>query len=153
MTKPPLTKQKRKWVAKRKVTLRGTGLNYNASQQAKYKDALNKLVKQMAEEANKQIQRLFNGEIADDYFDQQKEAAVMDASIASKAKKFMNALTAKKFSFSGDQDHGLTQCIIQHNFSLDPSCCSLLQQGDCDYICDSGILIPGGTNCGCKCSS
>lgn len=95
MTKLRLTKNKQKWTANRNVTLRGTGLNYNASQQAKYKDALNRLIKQMAAEVNKQLERLFNGEVADDYFDEQEEAAAMDASIASKAKKLMNALTAK----------------------------------------------------------
>lgn len=95
MANPPLTKQKRKWAANRNVTLRGLGLSYNASQQAKYQKALTSLVKQMAQEVNRQLERLFKGEIADDYFDQQKEAAAMDASLASHAKKLMNALTSK----------------------------------------------------------
>lgn len=95
MAKPPLTKQKSKWAQNRDVTLRGTQLNYNASQQAKYVRALNALVKQMTAETRKQVTKLFNGEIADDFFEQQEQAAAMDASIASKARVLMNKLTDK----------------------------------------------------------
>lgn len=95
MIKPPLTKSKRKWAANRNVTLRGLGLNYNISQQIKYKKAILKLVRQMTDETHKQVKRLFNGEIADKYFEKQKEISAMDASIASNAKKLMNFLTAK----------------------------------------------------------
>lgn len=93
--KPLLTEAKRKWAANRDVTLRGTQLNYNASQQAKYKAKLNALVKQMTTETKTQLKRLFNGEIADDYFEQQAQAAAMDASITSKARILMNKLTDK----------------------------------------------------------
>lgn len=95
MNKPPLTKKKTKWVANRKVTLRGQQLNYNAAQQQKYSHALHKLVLQMTQEAKRQITKLFNGEIADEYFDKQEQASVMDASITSKARILMNALTDK----------------------------------------------------------
>lgn len=90
-----LTKQKSKWAENRSTTLRGTPLAYNAAQQLRYQQALGKLVRQMTSETKNQILKLFNGELADDYFDQQEEAAAMDASIASKAKKLMNKLTRK----------------------------------------------------------
>lgn len=47
----------------------------------------------MTEATKKQVSRLFHGEIADDYFEQQEAASAMDASLASKARKLMNALT------------------------------------------------------------
>ena len=73
----------------------GKGLNYNASQQAKYNAALQKLVDQMAADVRKQVSRLFRGETADEYFDEQEELAAMDASIASQARVLMNKLIRK----------------------------------------------------------
>lgn len=96
-TKPPLTRRKSKWAENRDVTLRGTQLNYNAAAQARYVSALNKLVQKMTDETKKQITRLFRGEIADDYFEQQETAAAMDASLSSQSRILMNALT-KKFT-------------------------------------------------------
>jgi SPP1 gp7 family putative phage head morphogenesis protein len=95
MTKPPLTKAKKKWAENRNVTLQGKPLNYNASQQAKYKSALEKLVRQMTDETKRQIIKLFEGDTAEEYFEQQEQAEAMDASIASKARKLMNKLTSK----------------------------------------------------------
>lgn len=109
MLKPPLTQEKKKWAANRNTTLRGVRLSYNASQQAKYQRALRKLVQRMVDETKKQIIKLFNGELADDYFDQQEEVASMDDkniipviasatisnSIAKKSNKLVSALTAK----------------------------------------------------------
>lgn len=92
---PPLTKKKQKWAKGRDVTLRGTPLNYNASRQLKYKRAIERLVKEMTDITTREVKRLFNGETAEEFFDQQ-EVAAMDASIASKAKKLMNSL-AKRF--------------------------------------------------------
>ncbi len=92
---PPLTKTKKAWAANRDVTLRGIPLNYNASLQAKYSSALEKLVRQMTEEVHKQLIRFFNGEIADDFFEQQEQAAAMDASVSSQARILMNSLTAR----------------------------------------------------------
>lgn len=95
MPKLPLSEEKFRWAKNRKVALRGSKLNYNASQQEKYVRALRLLVKQMTYETKSQVTRLFRGEIADDYFEQQQEAASMDASITSRARKLMNALMSK----------------------------------------------------------
>jgi len=102
--KLPLTKAKSNWVKNRNVTLRGITLSYNAGVQNKYRKALYDLVQQMADETKKQVAKLFNGELANDFFEQQEQAASldtkskttsMDASIASAAKKLMNKLTDK----------------------------------------------------------
>jgi SPP1 gp7 family putative phage head morphogenesis protein len=94
---PKLTKRKQKWAKNRDVTLRGTRLAYNASQQAKYKEALRKLVQYMTDVTQYRVKKLFGGKIADTYFEKQEEAAAMDSSITSRAKQLMNELT-KKFS-------------------------------------------------------
>lgn len=95
MANPPLTKKKKRWSANRDVTLKGTRLSYNAAQQARYEQALRQLVRKMADETKKQVTRLFRGEIADDFFKHQEEISAMDASLASKARILMNALTSK----------------------------------------------------------
>ena len=97
MVKPPLTKQKARWAKNRNVALNGTGLNYNAAVQQKYVSALRKLVKQMTDDTKKQITRLFRGEIADEYFNEQESltATAMDASLSSQARILTNALMRK----------------------------------------------------------
>jgi SPP1 gp7 family putative phage head morphogenesis protein len=94
MSNPPVTKQKQKWAKGRNVTFRGTQLNYNAAQQAKYQKAILTLVRQMSKETKDQIAELFKSETSKEYIAQQKQAAT-DANITSKAKKVMNALMAK----------------------------------------------------------
>src|SRR6185437_13906763 len=77
---PPLTDKKRKWAESREdVILRGERLNYNASQQAKYRKALLTLVRQMTSETKARVIDLFETATADDFFEQQREAAAMDA--------------------------------------------------------------------------
>ena len=68
-----LSEKKNNWVKNRKVTLRGKPLNYNASQQAKYKKALLVLVNEMINETNKQVKKLFESGTADDFIEQQEE--------------------------------------------------------------------------------
>lgn len=73
----------------------GIGLRYNASQQAKYNTAIQDLVDAMTKSVKWQLKRLFNGEIADDYFEQQEKAVAMDANIASQARILMSKLSEK----------------------------------------------------------
>lgn len=130
----PLTKRKTKWAQSRSnVALRGTRLQYNASQQVKYTTALNKLVMQMTEEVKKQVTRLFNGEIADDFFEQQEQIAAMDdrirhkdikgsrkdknnvtmdASISSQARVLMNALTRKFTQLFNSKSKPLAESMV-----------------------------------------
>lgn len=88
MKKPPLTKNKAKWAENRDVALRGTVLRYNAAQQEKYKRALTRLTRQMADEVKKEVIKLFKSQTAKKYFAQ-------DDSIASQARILMNALLDK----------------------------------------------------------
>jgi SPP1 gp7 family putative phage head morphogenesis protein len=93
--KPPLTDKKRQWLGKRKTVLRGTKLSYNASKQDKYRHDLRKLVIKMTKQTKNEIIKLFNSSTADDYFEEQKQASAMDASIASQARILLNALLKK----------------------------------------------------------
>lgn len=93
----PLTKKKSKWVENRNVILRGEQLNYNASLQKKYALELKKMTKKMIDETKKQLKKLFSGEIADDFFENQEEESkiAMDASISSQARILTNYLLNK----------------------------------------------------------
>ena len=95
---PPLTVKKKEWVKNRSVVLRGEQLNYNASQQQKYVRSLRSMIKLMTEETKKELSKLFEGQIADQYFEnQKKEEAIitMDASLASQANIILNYLSSK----------------------------------------------------------
>lgn len=118
MANPPLTKQKTKWVKNRKVVLRGNQLNYNAGIQISYHKTMQILISQMTYETKNKITKLFNGELADDYFDQQKEAAVMDASIANKAKILMNKLTVKFQQLFNDKAKVISQRMVNNVSSI-----------------------------------
>lgn len=87
-----LTKKRQKWVRNRDAVLKGEQLNYNAAIQQRYVRSLERLVKQMANETNRQIKKFFNGEVSQEFFDEQ-EALMMDASISSQARILMNYLT------------------------------------------------------------
>ncbi len=93
----PLTKKKSKWVENRNVILRGQQLNYNVSLQKKYILELKKMIKKMVDETDKELKKLFNGEIADDFFDNQEDVSkvAMDASISSQARILTNYLMNK----------------------------------------------------------
>jgi SPP1 gp7 family putative phage head morphogenesis protein len=76
--------------AVKKPIVKGTRLNINVSMQARYRNALHELTHRMVDETRKQILRLFNGKIGEEFFAE-------DASIASQATRLINALT-KRFS-------------------------------------------------------
>jgi SPP1 gp7 family putative phage head morphogenesis protein len=89
-----LTNKKSSWVGKRNVAIKGTRLNYNVSDQLKYKRELMKLTRLMISESQKKILDLFRSDNSKQFFKQQKKAA-MDASITSKSKKLLNELMSK----------------------------------------------------------
>lgn len=93
----PLTNRKRRWANNRDVTLRGTRLNYNAGEQEKYIRHLERLVREMTNEVNREVTRLFKQDTAKAYFKEQKEAEsiAQDASISSQARILMNAMSRK----------------------------------------------------------
>lgn len=93
--------------------MKGKRLNYNASQQAKYQAAILSLVRQMTKETRESVLKLFDGNAADDFFEQQKKAAAMDAAgISSKAKKLMNELQAKFTQLFGSKSKKLADNML-----------------------------------------
>lgn len=93
---PPISEKKKQWLGDRtNIALRGSKLNYNAGDQTQYVKELTALVRQMTEQVQREIVRFFKGETAEEFYDQQKEAAAMDASVASQAKILTDKLTAK----------------------------------------------------------
>lgn len=89
-----LTEKKSDWVGKRTVAIKGTRLNYNVSDQLKYKRELLKLTREMTSETQRRILNLFRTENSKDFFKQQREAT-MDESVTSKSKKLLNKLMKK----------------------------------------------------------
>ena len=112
LSKKLLTDKKLEWAKNRDTNVLGKPLLYNASQQAKYQKSIQNLVKQMTKETMEQTQKLFHGEIADDYFEQQAQAAALDASITNAAKKLMNKLTAKFQQLFNSKAEGLAITMV-----------------------------------------
>lgn len=90
-----LTNKKEKWVGKREVALKGTRLNYNVSDQMKYRRELLSLTRKMTDETKKEILKLFKTKNTKQFFKQQREVEAMDESVASKSKKVLNKLMKK----------------------------------------------------------
>lgn len=87
-TRPPLTKTRQTWAAQRGgATFRGTPLNYNVSVEARYREALTRLVLAMQRETLATMRKLET--IAGD------ATVAMDVSLASQARILTNALRAK----------------------------------------------------------
>lgn len=98
MSDLPLSEKKEKWVTNRKdAVIKGTRLNYNAGVQSKYIKQLTALVRQMTAQVKRDVIKFFKSSVSETFFDEQKEAAAMDASIASQAKVLTDKLN-KKFN-------------------------------------------------------
>lgn len=98
MAELPLSEKREKWVNNRsEAVIKGTRLNYNASLQDRYVKQLTALVKQVAAQVKREVVKFLKTGTATEFFDDQEEAAAMDASIASQAKVLTDKLM-KKFS-------------------------------------------------------
>jgi SPP1 gp7 family putative phage head morphogenesis protein len=86
MTKPLLTKKRHAWATQRKAIMKGGILHNNAALGDRYARSIKKLVKQMTDKTNREIEKLFKTDSANKHFGQ-------DASIASGARILMNSLT------------------------------------------------------------
>jgi len=95
MNKIKLAPKKEQWLGKRNIALKGTRLNYNASLQIRYKNKLLNLTRSMLNETSRRIIALFKSPSSKYFFKNQKEATAMDSSIASRATRLMQSLTAK----------------------------------------------------------
>ena len=98
--KVKLTKKKADWVGNRNTTLRSSALKVNDISANRLAESSIKLVDKMHKDISKQIMDLFNTESAKESVPKKPkgitvENVAMDASIASKANKLMNALTKK----------------------------------------------------------
>lgn len=85
-----LTKKRQAWAEPRQATLKGSRLTpYSGAASAKYDAALQRLVKAMRKEYNREVRNLFKTH-ADE-----ESALAMDASLASQARILFNALGKK----------------------------------------------------------
>lgn len=104
---PLLTKKKKKWVGKRKPeVLRGTPLNPNISDALRYKKRLDRLIKAMVDDTEKQLKSLFKSETGTEYFAQ-------DASISSQARILTNALIKKYEQMFTDAAKPLAEQVVE----------------------------------------
>lgn len=89
-----LTVRKQKWAAARPNVdiIRGTPLNPNAAVMTRYQSRLEKLVRQMTDDCEKQLKALFSTTHAEAHME---AIATGDASISSQARMLTNALTKK----------------------------------------------------------
>ena len=111
--KPPLTEQRKRWVASHKTVLRGKRLAYNASQQAKYNHNIQKLVKKMTTEVRVKLISFFKSQLGIDFFKKQQQMAAMDVSIASQARILMNELTSKFTQLFSKKSPTLAEKMIE----------------------------------------
>ena len=109
----PLTEKRANWAKNRDTVLKGSKLAYNAAQQERYVAALELLVRQMAKETKKQLMRLFNGEISDDFFKSQEKLTAMDASLASQARILLNSLSRTFEEFFNLKASSLAKTMVE----------------------------------------
>lgn len=85
-----LTKKRQAWAEPRQATLKGSRLTpYSGAASAKYDAALQRLVKAMRKEYNREVRKLFTEHA------NEESALAMDASLASQARILFNALGKK----------------------------------------------------------
>jgi SPP1 gp7 family putative phage head morphogenesis protein len=104
--KPPLSKDKMKWVKNRNVFLRGEKLNYNVSVEKRYKKELQEIIKKMTNESKLKILNLFRSKIGKEYF-------ANDDSISSSARILMNELESKYNKFFSITSKSLAERMLE----------------------------------------
>lgn len=108
MKKKLLTKKRKAWASSRGgATFRGLPLNYNASAQAKYVAALEKLAREMTRITRREVEGLFksHGHSVD-------SAYAMDASLASQARILCNALMNRFQKLFNDKAWPLAERMV-----------------------------------------
>lgn len=116
MKKKLLTKKRSAWANSRGgATFKGTPLNYNASAQAKYAAALEKLAMEMTKITRREVESLFkrHGPAMD--------GVAMDASLASQARILSNALMARFQKMFGDKSWFLAEKMVNQQDSVSKS--------------------------------
>lgn len=98
-----LTKRKQAWIERRKPkAIYGGVISPSAAVEERYYRELVRKIDQMTQETEKQIIRMFNGDVAEEYF-------AMDASVTSQATKLTNALFKKFSQLFGAQSKRLAE--------------------------------------------
>lgn len=110
--KPKLSRDRAKWARNREVYLQGLPLQHSAALRSYYEKKLRSLVMKMATETQNEVMKLFTSETANNYFDDQKELATMDASISSSAKKLLNKLYAKFYSLFSSKSSAFALSMV-----------------------------------------
>lgn len=101
-----LSDKKARWVKNRKVILRGSRLNYNASLETWYRRQLKKLTSQMTMEVKQALLKLFKKLPV-------KPLGTTDESISSQARILMNKLTEKFESLFALESKTLADTMMQ----------------------------------------
>lgn len=107
MKKKLLTKKRKAWASSRGgATFKGLPLNYNASSQAKYVAALEKLAREMTKITRREVEGLFktHGTVMD--------GVAMDASLASQARILCNALMNRFQKLFNDKAWPLAERMV-----------------------------------------
>lgn len=107
MKKKLLTKKRKAWASSRGgATFKGLPLNYNASSQAKYVAALEKLAREMTKITRREVEGLFkaHGSVMD--------GVAMDASLASQARILCNALMGRFQKLFNDKAWPLAERMV-----------------------------------------
>jgi SPP1 gp7 family putative phage head morphogenesis protein len=102
----PIKKSKEDWAKQFNFSgsLKGTPLHYNFATSSKMQAELTKLVRQMTEQVEKELERFFRGELSEEYFS-------TDASLASQARILSNKLTKKFNKIFGEK----SKVIVERN--------------------------------------
>ena len=124
--------------------LRGRRLNYNAGTQQRYVVALKKLLKQMVKETKKQVIKLFEGGTSEEFFEKQKMAAAMDASLSSQARILMNFLTSKFDRLFKLKAKSLSEEMLKSTFKVsETSLRASLKELSVGFALKTGVVTPG----------
>lgn len=134
----------RKAAKNRDNVLRGKRLSYNAAVQQRYVAALKKLLKRMVIETELQITKLFEGKTSEEFFETQKLAAAMDASLSSQARILMNFLTSKFDKLFKLKAKSLSEEMLKSTFKVsETSLHSSLKQLSGGLSLKTGIVTAG----------
>lgn len=87
-------------------------MRYNVALQQRYRTKLQQLLDRMEKTVRAEVLKLFRGEIADTYFEEQEQQAAMDASIASRARMLMDKLSRTFSQLFGDQSKPVAREMV-----------------------------------------
>lgn len=106
-----LTAKKKQWAGKFKPGIvRGGRLNYNAGVTARYEARLTALVRQMVQQTEREIVRLFKTSTAAKHFE--REMVAQDADVSSQARILLNEIMRRFQQLFNSKANGLAQQML-----------------------------------------